>query len=208
VRWHRTKDVDPSDRTTLDGLPLTTPPRTIIDLAAVSAPARLRLLAEHAVLERRCTVAELGALLDRIRRSGKPGVRRMEHVLDAIGPGADLPRSELERLADHVIGLAGLPTPRYEHPLPNERGRSGFVDRAWDEAMLILEADGRRWHARHQQMLADADRTLSAQALGFETSRLLWEHCHHDAVGTAEILRQIYEGRIQLVATLRRSGDI
>lgn len=208
VRWRRVDDLGRGDVTRLDGLPITSESRTVVDLSVVCGVARLRLIAEQAVLERRCTVADLGSVLDRIRRRGKPGVRRMERVLDDIGPGVDLPRSELERLADRVVELAGLPVPRHEHPLPNERGRSGFVDRSWAEAMWILEADGRRWHARHQQMVADADRTLEAQALGFETTRLLWEHAHSDPHGTADRLREIYERRVALVAALRRARDI
>lgn len=204
VRWHRVGDLDPSDICMIGGLPVTTAARTIVDLSSVSAAARLRLMAEQAVLERRCTPAELGALLGRVRRRGKPGIARMERVLDEIGPGTDLPRSELERLTGHVIDLAGLPPPRHEHPLPNERGRVGFVDRCWEEAMWILEADGRRWHGRHHQMLADADRMLESQALGYATTRLLWEHARHDPSGTAVLLRAVYDQRVAVVAALRR----
>jgi hypothetical protein len=200
VTWMRTPDLAPDDVVHRPGLPpLTNPARTVVDLAAVLGRARLRLAVEQGILERRLTVAEVGAVLGRVRRSGKPGVRRLDEVLDAVGPGADLPRSELERLLDVVLARAGLPPPRHEHPLPGARGRTGFVDRYWPDAGLIVEADGRRWHARHQQMRADADRILEAQALGVETSRLLWEHLSHDPAGTAELLRAVYLARLGLL---------
>jgi hypothetical protein len=192
----------------IDGLPVTSLTRTVVDLAGSTGLARLRLVAEQAVVEGSSSTAELGAMLDRVRRRGKPGVARMARVLDDLGPGEDLPRSELERLADRVAELAGLPEPRREHPLPNERGRTGFVDRCWENAMWILEADGRRWHGRRQQMLADADRTLESQALGYETTRLLWEHAHSDPSGTAVLLRSVYDQRVTLVAALRGTRDI
>jgi hypothetical protein len=205
VTWVRTPDLAPSDVTVLPGLPpTTTAARTMVDLAAVVGPARLRLAVEQGILERRFTAAEVGAVLARVRRSGKPGVRRLDRVLDAVGPGAGIPRSELERLLDIVIDLAGLPAPRREHPLPSARGRTGFVDRYWPGAALIVEADGRRWHARHQQMRADADRSLGAQALGVETSRLLWEHLSHDPRGTAELLRAVHLSRVGLLAASHR----
>jgi hypothetical protein len=207
VRWRRVDDLDDLDITFIDGLPSTTDARTVVDLASSFGTARLRLVAEQAVLGHRCSVAELGSVLDRIRRKGKPGVRRMEQVLDAIGPGTDVPRSELERLVDGVIELAGLPEPLHEHPLPNAQGRTGFVDRCWVEARWILEADGRRWHGRHQQMLADADRALSAQALGYDTTRLLWEHAHSDPHGTASQLRAVYERRTARPEPVLGSSD-
>jgi very-short-patch-repair endonuclease len=64
---------------------------------------------------------------------------------------------------------------------------------------LIVEFDGRRWHHRFQQARADADRVLEAQALGWETSRLLWEHCSTDADHTARTLAAIYEQRRMLL---------
>lgn len=208
VRWRRVDDLGPGDVSSIDGLPVTSLARTVVDLAATTGLARLRLVAEQAVIEGGATTADLGAVLDRVRRRGKPGVARMASVLDDLGPGQDLPRSELERLADRVTELAGLPVPSHEHPLPNEKGRTGFVDRCWEEAMWILEADGRRWHSRRQQMLADADRTLESQALGYETTRLLWEHAQSDPSGTATLLRSIYSQRVALVADLRRTRDI
>ena len=157
------------------------------------------MLVEQGLAERRFTLPEVGAVLGRVRRRGKPGVKKMAQVLDDLGPGDGIPHSELERLLDHVRELTGLPAPVHEHVLPNERGRTGFVDRCWPEAKLIVEGDGRKWHHRFQQALADNDRTLEAQALGWETSRLLWERLHHDAEGTAGTLREVYRRRIELL---------
>jgi hypothetical protein len=205
VSWMRTTDLAPDDVVRRPGLPpLTTPARTVVDLASVLGRGRLRLTVEQGILEHRLTVAEVGGVLARVRRPGKPGVRRLDSVLDTVGPGADLPRSELERLLDVVVARAGLPLPRHEHPLPGARGRAGFVDRFWPDAKLIVEADGRRWHARHQQMRADADRNLEAQAQGIETSRLHWEHLSHDPTGTAELLRAVYVARIDLLGARSR----
>ena len=200
VRWHRSVDLDPEDITTIDGLPVTVPARTVVDLASRFRIGRLRQVVEQGVLERWLTLPHVGAVLGRVRRRGKPGVARLAAVLDAMGPGDGIPHSELERLLDRVLEGAELARSVHEHPLPNARGRTGFVDRCFPEAKLIIEGDGRKWHARHQQMLADADRELEAQALGFDTSRLLWEHLAHDPEGTADLVRTIYELRVALLS--------
>jgi hypothetical protein len=200
VRWHRIDDLVPSDVITRSGLPpLTSAARTAVDVASVLHVASLRLLVEQGVIERRFELSQVGAVLGRVRRRGKPGVRKLSVVLDDLGPGDGIPRSELERLLDEMIDRAGLPAPVHEHVLPNARGRTGFVDRCWPEARLIAEADGRRWHARRQQMRADADRTLESQALGYETTRLLWEHLRHDRAATATLFRSVYDHRRALI---------
>lgn len=199
LRVHRTDDLARSEVVLIDGLPITSPARTVVDLAAVLGVARLRPLIEDQVVSKRLSLATIGAALDGVRRRGKPGVRRLSRVLDDLGPGDELPRSELERLLDRVIGLAGLPAPLHEHALPGRGAVVGFVDRCWPAAGLIVEGDGRRWHTRRQQTLLDATRTLEAQAVGFETSRLLWEHLAHDPHGTATLLRAVHDGRCELL---------
>lgn len=200
ARLHRADDLIREHVTLLDGLPVTTPARTVVDLAAVLRPARLRSLIESCVVERRLGLAQIGAALAQVRRRGKPGVTRLSRVLDELGPGDGIPNGELERLFATVVDLAGLPRPVHEHPLPGVGARSGFVDRCWPEAKMIVEIDGRKWHSRRQQVVADHDRALQAQTAGYETSRVLWEHVVHDAAGTAAALRAIYDRRATLLS--------
>jgi len=183
----------------IEGLPVTTPLRTIVDLASVLHIASLRDLVRDQITLQRLDAAELGAVMGSLRRRGKPGVAKLSRVLDDLAPGEGLPRSELERLLDHVIRLSGLPTPVAEYPLPGRGVATGFVDRCWPEARMIVEADGRKWHTRRNQMELDATRSIEAQAAGFETTRLLWEHLESDADNTAQLLRTIYERRLDLI---------
>ena len=199
VRVRRTDDLSRDHVVRLDGLPLTSLPRTIVDLASVLHVARLRLLVERLVIERKVSLAQVGATLAGLRRRGKPGVMLLGRVLDDLGPGDDIPNGELERLFDDLVTLSGLPDPVHEHPLPGVGPRSGFVDRCWPDARLIVELDGRKWHTRRQQVLADHDRLLQAQAAGYETTRLLWEHVRSDGPSTTDALRIIYERRTSLL---------
>ena len=199
TRWHRGDDLLPAHVTRIGGLPVTTPLRTIFDLASVMHIASLRDLVRDEITLHQLDVAELGAVMDSLRRRGKPGVAKLARVLDDLGPGEGLSRSQLERLLDEVISGSGLPTPAVEYPLPGRGAATGFVDRCWPEARMIVEADGRRWHTRRTQMGLDATRSIEAQAAGFETTRLLWEHLESDADNTARLLRTIYEQRLDLV---------
>jgi hypothetical protein len=199
VRIRRVDDLAGQQVVRLDGLPVTALPRTIVDLASVLHVARLRLLVERVVIERKVSLAQVGATLAGLRRQGKPGVVLLGRVLDDLGPGDGIPNGELERLFDELVTLSGLPAPVHEHPLPGVGPRAGFVDRCWPEARLIIELDGRKWHTRRQQVLADHDRLLQAQAAGYETTRLLWEHVRSDGTSTAAHLRVIHARRTALL---------
>jgi Transcriptional regulator, AbiEi antitoxin len=199
VRLRVVTDLDPAHVTEWNGLPVTTPLRTVVDLASTLHIATLRLLVEHAVTDRRLSLAQLGAFHADLRRQGKNGVARLGQVLDDLGPGDGLPRSELERLLDRVIELSGVPSPVHEYPLPGRGAVSGFVDRCWPEARLIVEGDGRKWHTRRQQALRDATRSLEAQAVGYETTPLLWEHLANDPQTTAVLLRTVHDRRTALL---------
>ncbi len=204
VIWRRQVDLTDGDVVRIDGLPVTSIPRTAMDLAADPEVSitRLRRLVESAVVDRRMEITDFAMVLARLRRSGKTGVRKMSQVLDDLGPGTTMAASELERLMDQVIRLAGIPEPSHEHPLPGAWDRPGFVDRCWPEARLVAEADGRRWHTRRQQMSIDHDRSLDAQVAGYQTSRFLWEFLHGDTEGQARRLRAIYEQRLREVGAM------
>lgn len=196
--WHRLDDLAPSDLMVLDGLRVTTPARTFVDLAAVLRRGRYEQVLEDAIVRGLVTVAEVGAVLGRVRRRGKPGVALTEQTLDLLGPGEGLARSELEKLLDGAIDLARLPTPSSEHPLPSVQCLTGFVDRCYPEAKWIIEAGGRKWHERRRNMVRDADRDTEAARCGYLTTRRMWEHLSSDPDGEARALADIYAQRVEL----------
>lgn len=203
VTWHRVSDLEPADVTTIEGLPVTTTVRTLLDLAAVVGQPVLDHLVEGEVVARRTTVAAIGERFDRLRRRGKPSVLRMATTLDRLGPGDGLSRTELEALLDRVIRLAGLPTPIHEHPLPAERGMRGFVDRWFPEAKLVVEGDGRRWHERRAAMARDRERDIELARHGIQTLRFVWERLSNSAAESAEDLAVIHAARVALLAQKR-----
>ncbi len=195
-RRHRVDDLTPDQVTVCDGLPVTTPERTAFDLAGVISTHRLGELLSNAHVDGLCRIEDVAVLFDELRRSGKPGVRQLGTVLDQLGPGDRIPRSELEALLDVVIRLAGLPAPVHEVPVPGFGLVEGFVDRCWPEAKLIVEADGRRWHSRQRDLQRDHERDLQAAAAGHLTLRLMWERLKGRPEDTAALLVEVHAQRL------------
>jgi len=205
VVWRHQVDLHESDVVWIDGLPVTSIPRTAMDLASDPRVSitRLRRIVESGIVAHRLGAAGFGIVADRVRRSGKTGVSKMSQVLDDLGPGVAIARSRLEGLRDPAILEAGLPPPVHEHPLPGARDRAGFVDRCWPEARLVVEADGRKWHSRREQMTIDHDRVLQSQVVGYQTSRLMWELLAGDRPAAGELLGQIHAQRLRETAASR-----
>jgi very-short-patch-repair endonuclease len=77
--------------------------------------------------------------------------------------------------------LARLPTaPRIvrQAPFPWRSARPGRVDVLLPDHRLIIEADGRRWHARHADFDRDRWRDNEAVAHGHRVMRFTWVHLH------------------------------
>ena len=181
-------------------LPVTTLARTVFDLAGTVSRSRLKLIVEEVVYGRRVPIVAVGAILARVRRRGKPGVHRLEGVLDLLSPGEAVPRSHLEFLLDSCLERTNLPRPIPEHPLPTTQNMAGFVDRLFPEALLIIEADGRKWHERSQAVTRDRERDMQAAAAGYQTIRPFWEHLESDPIGTARLIESIYDQRRRLIS--------
>lgn len=198
IRIHRVCDLLPSHVTEVDGLPVTTLERSVVDVASVLSRRWLEDLVDRLTIrDRRTSIGALARTLRQVNRRGRLHVGRLEVVLDARMPGEPAPRSKLERDADLLLARSLiLPAPLCEHPLPGRAPGPGLVDRAWPEAGLIFEIDGRRWHSREADMAHDRARDRAAAAAGWLTLRVLDEEVH--SVGEAVLvdIEQTYLSRI------------
>jgi len=83
---HRVTRLD-DDVVRVGGLPVTSPARTIIDLAAVLDAAEFEALVTEVSARRPVTLREVRARLDEIGTAGRPGSARLRALLASIGSG-------------------------------------------------------------------------------------------------------------------------
>jgi hypothetical protein len=190
ITVHQLNDLAGDHVVHIEGMPVTSLVRTIVDLAATWRRGRLRIAVEDAVAARWTTDAEIGDCLRSVARRGKPGVRNLAAVLDDRGPGKATPTSQLERDFLVLVRRSPLSEPVSQYPLPRDDGVRNLADAAWPHVKLIVEVDGRRWHQRLADMKKDRDRDLKAAAAGWQVVRLLHEH----VVGAPEeTIRELLE---------------
>ncbi|HEX2295053.1 MAG TPA: type IV toxin-antitoxin system AbiEi family antitoxin domain-containing protein, partial [Actinomycetota bacterium] len=169
---HRLQDMPPDHVTYRGPMPVTTPARTLVDLAA-TAPARVEGLAIEAVRARLVTKTALGKCVEAVAGRGQSGARRMRHLLDLWGSGGPA-ESVLESRLLRVIRDGGLPTPHAQFEVRLANGVTARLDFAYPRHMVAIEADGYRWHGDPNRWRSDLVRRNELTRLGWRTLHFTW----------------------------------
>lgn len=149
---------------------------------------------EGALVTGLVTPHRLSVAARRLVRPRKPGARAFAATLSEVFEGHAPPESELERLAEDILGEAEIAG--YVCQASRPGGERGRVDFLIELARLIVEADGRSWHARFENMRADRQRDLAHAAEGYLTVRIMWESAMHDRTRVVAGLRRTYQRRL------------
>ncbi len=166
IRVHRAPGLEHRDRTSLCGVALTAPARTLLDLAGVAEPRELARAMEQGTVLGLARAPDLWAVLARYPTAR--GARSMRRALDdAREPALTRSRAEERMLA--LIRDAGLPAPR-----ANVRVQGLEVDLHWPDQRLIVEVDGFRFHGTRRAFERDRRRDSLLHAAGERVMRVTW----------------------------------
>ena len=162
----------PDDEVTIHhGIPVTTVPRTLLDISAVVQHAELRSALRQAEQLRLTDRLWLGDLVERYPR--KPGISIIRAVVEEAQRGLTITRSELEELFLAFLIDAGLPLPN-----TNVLIEGSEVDCAWPDHRLIVELDSRTFHDTRDAFEADRVRDRRLEAAGWRVIRVTWRQLH------------------------------
>ncbi len=158
------------ERTVVDGIPVTTVPRTIFDLAA----ERDRRQVERALHE-----AEVQHLTDRLsipdlleRYPGHAGAPMLRELV-AIGPEGGSTANDFEALFADLVERHRLPRPRFNADLV-VGGRHFKPDCVWEELRVVVELDSRNVHGTRKAFDADRERDRIFVANNWRVVRVTW----------------------------------
>jgi hypothetical protein len=169
LRVHRTRTLDLDDVTRWRGIPVTSPARTLLDLAAVLPYTSLRRAIRQALSLHLVSLRQLTEML--IRLGPRRGARNFARVL---GTGYQPTRSVLEDVVLDLLVAGGIAAPDVNLPLI-VAGRRLVPDFRWPERRLILEADGAAWHDHKLAREDDAERQALLEAHGERVIRVTWK---------------------------------
>ena len=160
------------DVTRREGIPVTTPVRTLLDVAVRLDRGELEAAVNQADKLDLIDPEELRSALDGFGR--QPGVAPLRETLDRRT--FTLTDSELERRFLAVARRAGLPRPA------TQQWVNGFrVDFHWPELGLVVETDGLRYHRTPGQQARDRLRDQAHAAAGLTPLRFTHQQVAHGA---------------------------
>lgn len=182
IRVHRRLDLGAQHKRWIDGLPVTDPISTLVDVACGSSDAMLAFAVREADRLDLVNPVSLRAALDSCPR--RPGVGRLRSLLDS--ETFSLTDSELERHFLRLVFAAALPMPETQVWL------NGFrVDFYWPELGLVVETDGLRYHRTASQQLRDRVRDQEHTAAGLTHLRFTAAQVRYEVEQTTRTLAAV-----------------
>jgi very-short-patch-repair endonuclease len=164
LRVHRVAVIDARDVRLRQGLPVTSPARTMIDFASEASSGAVEAALNEARVQRLVTDESLGQAMARCPL--RSGVGRLRALLTAER-GPSLTRSETERRLRFLVERGELPWPQFNVWLFGH-----LVDAVWPEAKLVVEVDGYGVHGHRRAFESDRRRDQRMAALGFVVVRV------------------------------------
>jgi very-short-patch-repair endonuclease len=164
IRVHRVRELRRDEIRRHHGIPVTSPERTILDLAAAVTAAELERALARAERDHLTSRAKLASLLARYPR--RPGTRALRTLLERDELPA-LTRSRAERRLLELIRKAGLPAPEV-----NFKTRRYELDLYWPEHRLAVEVDTLWSHGSEASFESDRRRDAELAADGIRVIRI------------------------------------
>jgi very-short-patch-repair endonuclease len=170
IRVHR-RMLGADDVTRCSFIPVTTPIRTLLDLATAVSPPDLEAAVNE--VDKRDLVDPEALRTELDSRTGQHGVRPLRALLDRFT--FTLTDSELERRFLRIVARMGWAMPQTQARV------NGFrVDFYWPDLGLVVETDGLRYHRTPSQQARDRVRDQAHAAAGLAHLRFTHRQIRHD----------------------------
>lgn len=185
---HRSVDLCPEHLVRRNGVRVTNPLVTTLDLGVVLSPIEI---ADVIVRARQLHLYEppaVDAILAKLGRCGRTGVRNARAARELVMIGDRPADSVLELRFHHGPGTHGLPPYEYQHEV-RIGNRRYYIDFAYPELMVAIEVDGYEKRMARESLDRDAERGRKLALAGWQILRFTWTQVVGDPAGVArEIL--------------------
>jgi very-short-patch-repair endonuclease len=168
VRIHRSGMLVDRDVTHVDGIPVSSPERTIVDLSSRLSVRHLGALTDAAFGKRITTARRVQQCCDRLPRAPGRSPNTVYRMLLARFPDGSERESVLEDFVYESIRQFDLPLPRCQVAV-RAGGKRYRIDMAYPEHKIAIEADGYEVHGPRAAFDRDRQRGNDVALMGYRT---------------------------------------
>ncbi len=187
-RLHLPRSLPAHHVTSVDGIPVTTPARTIFDLAGLLHPARVERALDNAIAMSPGLLRALHRMLPELAERGRTGITLMRELLAHRPMGYIAPASGLEARLIRLLDEAGIKT-RRQVDVGGEDWM-GRTDLLVVGTNVVIEADSARFHTSRLDRERDARRDEAMRVAGFRPVRVTEEAVWH---APSTVIRTVLE---------------
>jgi very-short-patch-repair endonuclease len=184
VHVHRSRILENRDAWIRNGLPVTSPARTLLDIAVSATDRQLEVAFDRGIAERTLRLAHVADMLK--RSGGHRGRGRLAALLEQELDASTMTRSDTEELMLALIRRAGLPAPQVNFPFGAYE-----LDFYWPDARFVVEVDSYRFHGSRYRFERDRRKDNVLRRANIEVMRT--------------VRREIKERSHGLIADITRS---
>jgi very-short-patch-repair endonuclease len=166
IHPHRVDVLAAEDRAVVDGVPVTAPARTLVDIAS---HVRIRVLEQALAEAERLGLADCDSVAAALKRAPRSrGATRLRLLIAKEG-GLTYTRSAAEELFMSLARKVDLPLPK-----TNVRVGDDEVDFLFRAEKVVVEIDGFAFHSSRRTFEDDRRRDARLAVLGFRVIRVTW----------------------------------
>ena len=185
----------------LDGIPVTTAERTVVDLGASAPLGVVARCLDTGLRTKLFSLADIDHFIARVAKSGRTGVGIIRPLIEERLAWQTVTESTLEDLFRSVIVRSGLPMPEPQFELYTDDGKFvGRFDFVLHRQKVLIELDSERWHMDPESFRRDRDKQNRAHAAGWTVYRFTWHQLRQEpdrVIDTLAYITAIYGAQIR-----------
>jgi very-short-patch-repair endonuclease len=189
-RVHETRHRRGADLGAVGPIPVTSPERTVIDMAGIGPADRTEQMLDDAVHKGLTTSRRVADHLGSMPTRGRRGSRQLWALLSERTGDPDERANAWENLMARLLRGSDLPVPVRQQKVEVD-GHVHYLDFAFPAQMVAVECDSLEWHSTSQQLLHDLDRQHRCESAGWAFKRFVKSQALADPAGTVAKVRSL-----------------
>jgi very-short-patch-repair endonuclease len=165
----------PPDSGKIDGIPATSPTRTLLDLAGTIDVDLLELALEDSLRRGLTSLPRIRWCLATQGGQGRTGTRALRNLIDQYDSDQGVTESAFEVRLLQLLRSADLPLPDRQLEIRDGTRLLGRADFGYPDHKLAIEAVSFRWHSGRTAWSRDQRRWNALVAVGWRVINVTWE---------------------------------